>query len=184
MLSKGGPAPSELSTVAWLVLMIQVNEYASSSATVGILVMSAFFRLLACVAPSMVVAQSLGAFMLLVLVISSGFAIVRGDIPGWCETLWHIFGRSNHCFSLPKILTEMRCWLLKGVLHGQVHLGLLALAICLPAACCRDQRDDIAVLEHTGGHCKRHYHHGRRKLVTVWGMLPHHGCTSSVRFQL
>lgn len=52
----------------------------------GILVMSAFFRLLACVAPSMVVAQSLGAFMLLILVISSGFAIVRGDIPGWCDT--------------------------------------------------------------------------------------------------
>ena len=46
----------------------------------GILVMSAFFRLLASVAPSMVVAQSL------ILVISSGFAIVRGDIPGWCDT--------------------------------------------------------------------------------------------------
>jgi ABC-type multidrug transport system permease subunit len=61
--------------------------HASSWAIAGILVMSAFFRLLACVAPSMVVAQSLGAFTLLILVISSGFAIVRGDIPGWCDHL-------------------------------------------------------------------------------------------------
>mmetsp|Transcript_4643 Transcript_4643/g.13342 ORF Transcript_4643/g.13342 Transcript_4643/m.13342 type:complete len:1521 (-) Transcript_4643:659-5221(-) len=49
----------------------------------GILVMSSFFRLLAAVAPSMVVAQSLGAFSLLVLVISSGFAIVKGAIPDY-----------------------------------------------------------------------------------------------------
>lgn len=41
------------------------------------------YRLLACIAPSMVIAQSLGAFSLLILVISSGFAIVRGSIPGW-----------------------------------------------------------------------------------------------------
>lgn len=67
------------------MLRCTATTHASSSALAGILVMSAFFRLLACVAPSMVVAQSLGAFMLLILVISSGFAIVRGDIPGWCD---------------------------------------------------------------------------------------------------
>ena len=54
---------------------------------VAILVLSALFRLLACVCTSMVMAQSVGAFTLLALVISSGFAIVRGSIPGWwCAT--------------------------------------------------------------------------------------------------
>ncbi len=40
-------------------------------------------QLLACVCTTMVMAQSIGAFTLLALVISSGFAIVRGSIPGW-----------------------------------------------------------------------------------------------------
>ena len=45
--------------------------------------LSALFRLLACVCKTMVLAQSVGAFTLLALVISSGFAIVRTSIPGW-----------------------------------------------------------------------------------------------------
>lgn len=48
----------------------------------AILSLSALFRLLACICKTMVLAQSVGAFMLLALVISSGFAIVRSAIPG------------------------------------------------------------------------------------------------------
>jgi len=40
-------------------------------------------QMLACICTTMVMAQSIGAFTLLALVISSGFAIVRSSIPGW-----------------------------------------------------------------------------------------------------
>lgn len=45
--------------------------------------MSSLFRLVACLAPNMVVANSMGGLTLLLLVVNSGFVIVRNSIPGW-----------------------------------------------------------------------------------------------------
>lgn len=54
----------------------------------AILVLSGVFRLVACVTPSMVIGNSVGSLVLLVLIITSGFAIVRSAIPGCVAALF------------------------------------------------------------------------------------------------
>lgn len=44
---------------------------------------SALFRFLACVSPDAVIANAIGGLLLVTLIISSGFAILRTDIPDW-----------------------------------------------------------------------------------------------------
>ena len=47
----------------------------------AILMQSCLFRLLACISPNMVLANAGGAVLLLVLIVSSGFVLVRKSIP-------------------------------------------------------------------------------------------------------
>lgn len=48
----------------------------------AILMQSCLFRMLACICPNMVLANAGGAILLLVLIVSSGFVLVRKSIPG------------------------------------------------------------------------------------------------------
>jgi ABC-type multidrug transport system permease subunit len=57
--------------------------------------MSVYFRLVACITPSLVMAQIFGAFTLQLLCITSGYAIVRGSIPGWCGLVCSVLCRAS-----------------------------------------------------------------------------------------
>ena len=48
----------------------------------AILMQSCMFRMLACICPNMVLANAGGSVLLLILIVSSGFVLVRSSIPG------------------------------------------------------------------------------------------------------
>ena len=49
----------------------------------AILMQSCLFRMLACICPNMVLANAGGSILLLILIVSSGFVLVRKSIPGY-----------------------------------------------------------------------------------------------------
>ena len=77
-------SPPNVHYSARLVLIeVQLQHLKYATGLCSALLAFARAQMLACICTTMVMAQSIGAFTLLALVISSGFAIVRNSIPGW-----------------------------------------------------------------------------------------------------
>ncbi|KAK9826588.1 hypothetical protein WJX74_004476 [Apatococcus lobatus] len=72
----------------------------------AILMQSCLFRMLACICPNMVLANAGGSVLLLVLIVSSGFVLVRKSIPGWW--IWAYY-MSPFAYALRAVvINEMR----------------------------------------------------------------------------